>query len=220
MLQVNQNTNQTSSPGSLRKIARQSAILGAKNCLGLVVNATRRQSRDCEKVRSTTTTAAWRMKQSFPIFDGMNYFTLNRLSLPSHEVPKQCFFDVFHVKFDELSIQTDDFWRTFEENCAASAKNSDFEAVFADETWFWRTFKTKKYCEARDVAREVPRRPSGGTGCSQGAMFFFRRSGEFGALSTLSPLQRPRHAFRGILSPPSVTPCHHFRGDLTPCMTL
>ena len=37
MLQVNQNTNQTSSPGSLRKIARQSAILEpklAKNHLG------------------------------------------------------------------------------------------------------------------------------------------------------------------------------------------
>ena len=30
MLQVNQNTNQTSSPGSLRKIARQSAILEPK----------------------------------------------------------------------------------------------------------------------------------------------------------------------------------------------
>ena len=44
MLQVNQNTNQTSSPGSLRKIARQSAILGPKKCLGPVVNATRRQS--------------------------------------------------------------------------------------------------------------------------------------------------------------------------------
>ena len=38
-------------------------------------------ARDCEKVRSTTTTEAWRMKQSSPLFDGMNYFTTNHPSL-------------------------------------------------------------------------------------------------------------------------------------------
>ena len=44
MLQVNQNTNQTSSPGSLRKIARQSAILEPKIIPWPVVKPTRRQT--------------------------------------------------------------------------------------------------------------------------------------------------------------------------------
>ena len=63
------------------------------------------------------------MKKSFPIFDGMNYFTLNRLSLLSHEVPKQCFLTYFKSNLTN-----------FRGKSRCKRENSDFESVFADET--------------------------------------------------------------------------------------
>ena len=92
MLQVNQNANQTSSPGSSRKISRQSAILGPKNRLGPVVNDTTTTACDCEKARyqpQPQHPEAWN-RALYPRLNELFYTEPPFAS--HHEVPKQFVF--------------------------------------------------------------------------------------------------------------------------------